>query len=960
MQPHSLLQTKLYIPPVRPELVPRPRLIERLNAGLPDRSGLSSTREAFPRALTLVSAPAGFGKTTLVSEWVQAIGGSAPPIGIAWLSLDEGDNDPARFLAYLIAALRTLGRGKAEGIEPQPEHAAQQAPIGLIGKGVLSALRSPQPPPPQAVLTPLINEIAAYPGSIILVLDDHHAIQSSAVDKALAFLLERLPPQMHLVIATREDPHLPLARLRAQGQLTELRAADLRFTSSEAAEFLDQAMGLGLSAEDIAILESRAEGWIAGLQLAALSMQGRKDVSSLIHSFTGSHRFVLDYLIEEVLQQQPESIQTFLLQTSVLNRLTGSLCDAVRFGAAEPPSSSSGTALTDQDNGQQTLEYLEHANLFVVPLDDERRWYRYHHLFADLLRQRLHQTQASLQPALHSRASKWYEENNLTEDAVDHALAARDFERAAQLIEGQVDATWKRGEHAKILGWLNALPKEQLSSRPHLSIFQAWVQLEDGRLGEAEQSLQAVERAIQSIEDKASAEESRQFGQLNTAHLKSRVSVMRAMMAFHRADVPSIIRFSHEALEYLPEEDLSWRGIAAMALADSHYIDGNMNAANDALSEAIKISRIAGNVYIAAYTSIKLAIVLQYQGRLDQALEICRDLMAFLDSNGLSQSALAGLVQAQWGEILWDLDDIDRALQLTTKGIELNQYEIDVTNLAWAHLVLVKLLYAKTDLAGAMETILKLEQTARESHVPPWIVSRIAAWKAKIWLKEGNKAALRQWVQEHLLDTDGEPLFVREVEYLVFARILILRGELEEAVNLVERLIERAQAGGRVTRQIEMYLVLALAVQELGDTNKAMSTLSKSLSLAESRGHIRLFVNEGPPMARLLYEALSRDIFPGYVRQLLAAFPNVEPTEQIERTRAQAPASDLVEPLSERELEVLQLIAEGLTNREIASRLFLSLNTVKAHTRNIYGKLCVHNRTQAVTRARALGVLPTP
>ncbi|MEJ2734938.1 MAG: LuxR C-terminal-related transcriptional regulator [Anaerolineae bacterium] len=869
------------------------------------------------------------------------MGDAIPPIAVAWLSLDEGDNDPARFLAYLIAALRTVALGKAREIEPRHEHAAQQAPVGLIGEGVLSALQSPHPPPPQAVLIPLINEIAAYPGSIILVLDDYHTLESSAVDNALAFLLERLPPQMHLVIATREDPHLPLARLRARGQLTELRAADLRFTSSEAAAFLDQVMGLGLSAEDVAILESRAEGWIAGLQLAALSMQGRKNVSSIIRSFTGGHRFVLDYLAEEVLHQQPESIQTFLLQTSVLNRLTGSLCDA----------------LTGQDNGQQTLEYLEHANLFVVSLDNVRRWYRYHHLFADLLRQRLHQTQASLQSELHSRASKWYEGNNLTEDAVDHALAARDFERAAQLIEGQVDATWKRGEHAKILGWLNALPKEQLSSRPHLSIFQAWVQLEDGRVRAAEQSLQAVERAIRSIEDKGSAEDTRQFGRLNTAHFKSRVSVMRAMMAFHRADVPSIIRFSHEALEHLPEEDLSWRGSAAMVLADSHYIDGDMNAANDALSEAIRISRIAGNVYIAAYTSIKLVIVLQYQGRLHQALETCRELMAFLDSSGLSQSALAGLLHAQWGEILWDLNDIDKAFHFTIKGIELSEYEIDVTNLAWTQIVLLKLLYATADLTGAMEAILKLEQTARESHVPPWIVSRIAAWKAKIWLKEGNKDALGQWVQERLLDTDDEPLFVREVEYLVFARILILRGELEDAVNLLERLIERAQAGGRVTRQIEMYLVQALAVEDLGDTDKAMNILSKGVSLAESGGHIRLFVNEGPPMAWLLYEALSRDIFPDYVRRLLAAFPDVEP-EQLEPTNPQeASKAELVEPLSERELEVLALIAQGLTNREIASRLFLSLNTVKAHTRNIYGKLSVHNRTQAVTRARAWGVL---
>jgi LuxR family maltose regulon positive regulatory protein len=315
------------------------------------------------------------------------------------------------------------------------------------------------------------------------------------------------------------------------------------------------------------------------------------------------------------------------------------------------------------------------------------------------------------------------------------------------------------------------------------------------------------------------------------------------------------------------------------------------------------------------------------------------------------------VLHAQWGEILWDLNDIDKAFHFTIKGIELGESEIDVTNIAWTQLVLLKLLYAKGDLTGAMETILKLEQAARESHVPPWIDSRIAAWKAKIWLQEGNKAALRQWIQERRLDTDGESLFVREVEYLVLARILILRGELEEAVNLVDRLIERAQAGGRITRQIEMHLVQALAVKELGDTDKTMTILSKGLSLAESRGHIRLFVNEGPPMARLLYEALSREIAPDHVRQLLAAFPNAEPPEQIERTRAQAPTPDLVEPLSERELEVLALIAQGLTNREIASRLFLSLNTVKAHTRNIYGKLGVHSRTQAVAKAKALGVL---
>ncbi|HEY5671244.1 MAG TPA: hypothetical protein VIS10_14725, partial [Anaerolineales bacterium] len=384
-----LLSTKLYIPPTRPELVPRQRLIERLN-------------ESLDCKLTLISAPAGFGKTTLVSEWVT--GCECPT---AWLSLDEDDNDTARFLTYFITALN-----RVEGIEAN------------MGEGALSMLHSPQPPPVEVVLTSLINDGADIPDRIILVLDDYHVIDAKPVNNALTFLLEHLPPQMHLVIATREDPHLPLSRLRARGQLTELRAADLRFTSIEAAEFLNDVMGLYLSTVDIAALETRTEGWIAGLQFAAISMQGSKDATGFIKSFTGSHRYVLDYLVEEVLEQQSETIQSFLLQTSVLDRLNASLCNA----------------LLDQQDGQEYLEFLEHANLFVIPLDEERHWYRYHHLFADLLRQRLKRTQPEKLPILHRRASKWHEQNSMGKEAVDHALAAKDFERAAGLIEEQVDA----------------------------------------------------------------------------------------------------------------------------------------------------------------------------------------------------------------------------------------------------------------------------------------------------------------------------------------------------------------------------------------------------------------------------------------------------------------------------------------------------------------------------------------
>src|SRR5215216_1241455 len=443
-----ILATKLYVPPPRPKVVSRTRLIERLNEGL-------------HRKLTLISAPAGFGKTTLVSEWVA---GCERPT--AWLSLDEGDNDPARFLAYLIAALQQIAPN--------------------IGAEVMGLLQSPQPPPAASILTDLLNEITAIPDHFILVLDDYHVIDSKTIDQALSFLLEHQPPQVHLVIVTREDPDLPLARLRAQGQLTELRAAGLRFTASEAAEFLNTVMGLNLSAADIASLEDRTEGWIAGLQLAALSMQGSKDTANFIKSFTGSHHFVMDYLVEEVLQQQPESVQTFLLRTSILDRLCGSLCDAVLLDA-------SGSA-----SGQETLEYLERANLFLVPLDNERRWYRYHHLFADLLRQRLQQIAPSRDEVseLHRRASQWYEDHGLEIEAFQHAASANDVNRAERLIEGQGVPLQFKGAAAPVLKWLDSLPRAALDANPSLWVTYATALFFSGRHMAVEQKLQAAEAAL--------------------------------------------------------------------------------------------------------------------------------------------------------------------------------------------------------------------------------------------------------------------------------------------------------------------------------------------------------------------------------------------------------------------------------------------------------------------------------
>jgi LuxR family maltose regulon positive regulatory protein len=932
-------------------LVPRPNLIQRLGEGL-----------HLGHKLTLISAPAGFGKTTLLSEWVQAMGAATPPIAVAWLSLDEGDNDPTRFLTYFIAALN-----RVEGIEAS------------IGEGALGMLQSPQPPPAEVVQSSLINDITAISDRIIIVLDDYHIIGSSQVDDALTFLLEHLPPPetgLHLVIATRDDPKLPLARLRARRQLTELRAADLRFSSSEAAEFLNQAMGLDLSAEDIAALETRTEGWIAGLQLAALalqgkalqgtfSMQGHKDTTSRIKSFSGSHRFVLDYLIEEVLEQQSESVQTFLLQTAVLNRLTGSLCDAVRFGIVETPYRSRGTAISKgtavarREDGQAILEALEAANLFIVPLDEERHWYRYHHLFADLLRQRLRQKQPDWVPTLHIRASEWYEQNAFIDEAIEHALRGQDYERAAYLIEEQVDAIWERGEHAKLQRWLDGLPVELVFTKPQLCIFLAWDQLVNGQQEAAEQSLQAAEQALETNTDRATESLPIELGRLpdsESMKLQGKAAVIRAFLAFFRGDVQGIIQYAHLALDYLPEQDLTWRSTVSIALGDAYRIKGDLVAAHRAQLEALGACKMAGDIYPVMLSNVKVAINLRMQGKLQQTIKSCQQQMQFSKECGLSESGMAGWLLAVWGETLAELNDLDGAVHYAKKGIELIKGGGTLAMLTWSYMCLVRILFSREDLAGAEETIQKIENVARKSHVPPWITNQMTAWRARIWLAQDKLEAAVQWAGERELAADGKLTYLNEIEYMMLARILIAQQQLNESAGLLQRLLEAAEVGGRTSSMIEILIIQALTYQAQESTDQAITTLEKALTLAEPEGFIRIFVDEGPAMARLLYEAATGGIASDYARRLLAAFPMAEP-EQTGPSRTQAPKSKLIEPLSERELEVLRLIAAGYSNRELARELVIALGTVKKHINNIFGKLDAHSRTQAVARARELDLI---
>jgi LuxR family maltose regulon positive regulatory protein len=875
----QLLATKFYIPPIRSELVPRPRLIERLNEGLHSK-------------LTLISAPAGFGKTTLVSEWIVD---SWRPT--AWLSLDEGDNDPARFLAYLVAALQTIAAN--------------------IGEGVLGALQSPQPPPTETTLTSLINEIAAIPDKIVLILDDYHVIDAKPVDNALTFLLEHLPPQMHLVIATREDPNLPLARLRARGQLTELRAADLRFSPSEAAEFFNQMMGLNLSTEDIAALETRTEGWIAGLQLAALSMQGSKDASEFIKSFTGSHHFVLDYLLEEVLGQQPASVQTFLLRTSILDRLCGPLCDAVLLD----PSAS----------GQETLEYLERANLFIVPLDNERRWYRYHHLFADLLRQRLHQGQPGGVAEYHMRASLWYEENGLEIEAFQHAAAANDVERAERLIEGKGMPLHFRGAVTAILDWLESLPKTVLDARPSLWVRYASLSLVTGQTTGVEEKLQAAEAALQGAEpdDK-------------TRNLVGQIAAARSTLALSQYQVETIIAQSRRALEYLHPDNLPFRFTAIWTLAFAYLLQGDRVAAGRAYSEALSISQASGDIFSTILATSGLGQVQELENQLYPAAETYRCVLQLIGDSPLPSACEAHLGLAR---IFYEWNDLDAAEQHGQQGLQLaRQYDRVIDRFVICEVFLARLKLAQGDVAEAAAILAQASQSARQQNFV-YRIPEVAAAQVLALLHQGDLAAA-----DHLAQTHNLPISQ--------ARVLLAQGDPSSALAVLEPFRQQMEAKGWQDEQLKVMVIQAIALQAHGELDKAAQLLDKALALAEPGGFIRIFVDEGLPMAQLLSEAAAHGIMPDYIGKLLAAF---EAERQKSEDKSYLPpvlsAQPLIEPLSQRELEVLQLIAQGLSNRAISQRLFLALDTVKGHNRRIYDKLQVQSRTEAVARAQELGLL---
>jgi LuxR family maltose regulon positive regulatory protein len=866
----SLLTTKLYIPPSRPNLVPRPRLVERLGEGV--RQG---------RRLMLISASAGSGKTTLLGEWAVGAQRAAPQF--CWLSLDEDDNDPARFWTYIVAALQT--------IHPR------------LGQPTLSMLQGPQPPPVRSTLTPLLNEVAALSEPIVLVLDDYHLVTEQAIHDGVAFLLDHLPQQAHLVIATRADPPLPIARLRARGQLTELRADDLRFTPEEVAAFLNGVMGLSLRPEDVAALDARTEGWISGLHLAALSLQGCEDAHAFVEAFTGSHHYILDYLVEEVLSRQPQPVQRFLLQTSILDRLCAPLCDA----------------LTGERDGAEMLERLQRDNLFTVPLDDERHWYRYHHLFGDLLRKRLGQTTPPGRlPELHRRAGQWHAENGLLEQAVKHARAAGDFERIAEIAEQAAGASLLDARLTTLLRWVDALPKDVLRAHPRLQIYRAWALYMNGHLEAAQQALGDCRQALDTLP-------------------------------------PS------------PENDALRRGLTRLLDTIDMIAQGFMCSVDNKIEEAIRVCSQArdmaledGHVFLAAQATEGLALAQYHQGRLRASAQSCQQVTDLAAQNA-AQVPLAAAGYVELAGIYTEWNDLEMAAGLLDKALALCRQWGIVQTLNEAYTAQSRLLQARGDIEGAWEALEEARQFSSMEGDESMVNFRLATQQAHLNLRAGEPDEVVRWVEGmKAAFASGKrsqrlPAAFVETLQTTLARAYLAQDKAEEALAVLDPLLAPAEAAGAFLFVVEVCALNASALQALGDTSAALASLERSLTLAEPEGYVRMYLNEGLPMAQLLREAALHNVCPDYVDKLLTAFES-------EQARPSAPLLPcppaLPEPLTSREHDVLRLISQGLSNQEIAERLVIALNTVKRHTSSIYGKLGVKSRTQAIARARELGLIP--
>ncbi len=883
-----LLTTKLFAPIIRREIVPRPRLTEQLDMGL-------------QRKLTLISAPAGFGKTTLVAEWLTAI-----PDPVTWFSLDQTDNDPARFFTYLVAALQK--------VDP------------AIGKTAQTMLQAPQPPAPEALLTALINDIAVTPTPFVLVIDDYHVIQTLAIHQQLTFLLEHLPPQMHLVLVSREDPPFPLSRLRARGQMTDIRQTDLRFTEEETRDFAQRVMQVGLSLDDIAILHACTEGWVTGLQFAALSMQQHSDVHRLLQSLTGDNRYILDYLMDEVFQRQPAEVQDFLLRTSVLERFSAPLCDAI----------------TGQKESNEILLALEHANLFIVPLDEVRHWYRYHHLFADLLRHRLESESEDRMAinALHRKASQWYAANGFPADAIHHALDGADWKAATNLILSLSSSLMKRGEVITLLWWFQRFPVEVIRANPRLCQEQSWALILTEQFEAAESIMTLAAQGAPTLGDRET-------------HFRGGLATARAHIARARGNMPHVIEYSEQALALLPQDDLGSRSIVALNLGITQWYRGNLVEAEKALREAERAGRLSRNDYAHWAALVFLGRIQVAHGHLHKGIEFCRQV---IEQGGTSM--IVGPAHYDVGRLLYEWNDLAAAAGHLQQGIELSERggSVEFQIGGYGSLALVK--QAQGETAAAKALVDKVSQLLQTVDIPAPTRVNSTVWCALVMLAQGEAATAAR-----MLAPFSRPEEVRSmVDYLLLlyaqAVVYLAQGQRAEAAERLGALQHMAGSLGwhsMLVRAHALHAVMA-STQEA-----ARAALTEALTLAEPEGYIRTFVDLGEPMQLLLADYSVQTVERGeYVDRLLGAFeiPIAQPETQTEasKSKLQNLNSTMIEPLSDREIDVLHLLADGLTNPEIALTMHVSVNTVKTHLKNIYDKVGVHRRREVIARAKALGI----
>jgi LuxR family maltose regulon positive regulatory protein len=900
-----LLQTKFYIPPPQPNFVHRLRLTNRIDEGL-------------SRKLTLISAPAGFGKTTLLSDWFLTAQRQ-----VTWLSLEEADNDPTRFWTYFLATLQALQEGLVKNAQDFLHAEGHQT-------NLLTQL--------EPFITILINDISNYSGEFALVLDDYQQIDNLAIHEGIVFLIDHIPPRMHLMLTCRADPPLPLARLRARAQMTELRSDDLRFTSDEIIEFLNRIMSLNLSIDQIAALEARTEGWIAGLQLAAISLQNRENPTEFIESFTGSHRFILDYLVDEVLNCQPEDVQSFLLDTSILERFTGPLCDS----------------LTGRNDGQQALRQLEQSNLFIVPLDNERRWYRYHRLFADLLQSRLHDFKPDRVPVLHRRACDWFENENLLPEAIHHALTMQDFKIAAQLIEKAAEMLRQRGEIATLTDWMNALPRNVWRSHPALCIAYARALADTAQHKAVQALLEDAQIGLGSNPD---------IDDPKRSSLQGQIAALAAYLDITGNHFDRAIELSERARQLLAGDDMRWRSFVALNLAGAYRFTSDWTAASQAYLEASDLSQAAGDKVNALAALSLRGEVLQAQGLLhqsagqfEQVLELARRLA--IPTAPVTGYALVGLGRA-WCE--WN--DLPASARYVQDGLECGKKGDILDVLLRGYLVLSRICQAQGDLDGALQALNGADLAARQIGVEG-VRDWVGAFRAQVWLARGEAGAAQDWASSYRGEMNDT---IFPTIAIALARVRLAQGQMDKALRLLEHARQSAYAVGRLGNAVQILVVEALAHQARGSFEEAYSTLSGGLTLAEPEGYLRVFLDEGEPMRLLLakFKSLIEDqasaTVPGdqkisidYLDRILAAFsiPFVLPAHEL---NSQQPF--LLEPLSERELEILRLMAAGLSNREIAIREVVSINTVKTQVKSIYGKLGAHTRADALMAARQLGLL---